>query len=110
MLPKKHRLSKTAEVKHTASRGRSFFNPFLVIKVTKAEQAKATVIVSTKVSKKAVERNRLKRLTREELRNKMEQLKPGNYALIIKPAAESITGTQLRAEINKALKAGKYLE
>lgn len=110
MLPKKHRLSKTAEVKHTAARGRSFFNPYIVIKTTPGTEPKVTVIASTKVSKKAVERNRLKRITRETLRSKIKQLKPGNYAFIIKRSAESLPGTTLRAEIIKALKAGKYLQ
>ena len=110
MLPKKHRLSKTAEVKNTAVRGRSFFNPFLVIKFTAAtDQSKFTVIVSTKVSKKAVDRNRLKRIAREILREHIKQIKVGNYALIIKPKAMSLAAGDYRQEIINAFAASKYL-
>ncbi len=108
MLPKKHRLSKTAEVKNTAVRGRSFFNPYLVIKYSAGTGTKFTVIVSTKVSKKAVDRNRLKRIAREALRANIEHIKPGNYALIIKPKALGLSAAEFREELLQAFKASKY--
>ena len=77
MLPKKHRLAKALEVKRTTARGRSFFNPFVVVKFVKgASPARLTVIASTKVSKKAVSRNRVKRIARETIRGFLVQLQP----------------------------------
>jgi ribonuclease P protein component len=104
MLSQKHRLSKSAEVKKTTARGRGFFNPYFVIKFTIGHDSpKLTVIVSTKVSKKAVDRNRIKRVIRDELRKNISQLKSGNYAILVKPSAAKIESSELRTEISKSL-------
>lgn len=111
MLPKKHRLSKSAEVKKTTAKGRSFFNPYFVVKSLKGEgRAKITVIVSTKVSKKAVTRNLLKRITRDVVKNYLDRLGGGTYAFIVKPAAASIATTELRKQLQSAITASKILK
>ena len=110
MLPKKHRLSKSAEVKLTTARGRSFFNPFFVIKsASNKDSAQVTVVVSVRVSKKSVERNRIKRVVRDEIRKSINDFKFGNYAFLIKPSVMKINSTELRLEINKSLKNAKIL-
>ncbi len=110
MLPKKHRLSKSAEVTQTTARGRSFFNPYFVVKSSKADSGvKATVIVSTKTSKKAVVRNRLKRVIRNVLRLQMQVIKPGMYAIIVKPKAVTISSKELSEQVVLALKAAKII-
>lgn len=112
MLSQKHRLSKSADVKKTTARGRNFFNPYFVIKSTtepNAKISKITVIVSTKVSKKAVDRNRLKRIIREELRKSVENIKPGNYAILVKAQALKIEPNELRTAINKSFHDAKLL-
>ena len=60
MLPKQARLS-AAEVREVLKSGRSLRAGALSIKYTKAAKAKAAVVVSTKVAKRAVDRNRLRR-------------------------------------------------
>lgn len=111
MLSQKHRLSKSADVKQTTARGRSFFNPYFVIKfVPGKELAKITVIASVKVSKKAVERNRLKRVLREESRKYVEKFKPGNYVVIVKSSAAKIETGKLREEFSKSLVIAKVLQ
>jgi len=106
MLPKKHRLAKSAEVKKTTAKGRSFFNPYFVVKFLKgAEHPKATVIVSTKVSKKAVVRNALKRTVRSVLKDYIEKLPAGSYAFIVKSSAAKITSTELRKQLRASLSA-----
>lgn len=110
MLSRKHRLSKSADVKKTTARGRGFFNQYFVIKSTlQPEETKITVIVSTKVSKKAVDRNRIKRVMREEIRKYLSRLKPGNYAFLVKPGAAKIESKQLREEVVKSMAAAKML-
>lgn len=110
MLSQKHRLSKSAEVKQTTVRGRSFFNPYFVIKSSpNKEQTLVTVIVSVRVSKKAVERNKIKRVVRDELRKSISNFKFGNYAFLIKPSVMKINSTELRLEINKSLKNAKII-
>ncbi len=111
MLPKKHRLSKSAEVKKTTAKGRSFFNPYFVAKHLKGEgQPKVTVIVSTKVSKKAVTRNLLKRIIRDEIKLSINKLGPGSYAFIVKPSAATISTAELRKQIQTAIAANKALK
>lgn len=111
MLSQKHRLSKSAEVKKTTARGRGFFNPFFVIKSLAAvEGIKLTVIVSTKVSKKAVDRNRIKRIIREELRKHLPEMKPGMYAFLVKQAVLKIEPKDLRIAIAKSLVDAKIMK
>lgn len=115
MLSQKHRLSKSADVKRTTAKGRSFFNPFFVIKSTisptqESDNAKMTVVVSTKVSKKAVDRNRIKRAIREEIRKHIELMKPGNYAILVKSSAVKIETKDLRAAIAKSLVDSKIIK
>lgn len=111
MLSQKHRLSKSAEVKKTTARGRGFFNPYFVLKTLPGtEPAKVTVVVSVKVSKKAVDRNRLKRVIRETIRPDILKFKPGSYAILVKPSAMKITSAELREQIHKGLIASKTLK
>jgi ribonuclease P protein component len=110
MLSQKHRLSKSAEVKKTTAKGRSFFNPNFVIKFIPGEQlARITVVVSTKVSKKAVDRNRIKRVIRDELKKYIDQIKPGDYAFLVKQNAIKVTSQNLRESIGSSLKSSKSI-
>ena len=111
MLSQKHRLSKSADVKKTTARGRSFFNPYFVLKtVPGSEPARLTVVASVKVSKKAVDRNRLKRIVRETVRANITKFKPGNYAVLLKSSAMKISSAELREQILKSLTASKTLQ
>ena len=110
MLSQKHRLSKSADVKKTTAKGRSFFNPYFVIKTSaNKDQILITVIVSVKVSKKAVDRNRIKRIIRNEIGKTLTSFKFGNYAFLVKPSAMKITSAELRQEINKSLINAKII-
>lgn len=110
MLSQKHRLSKSADVKKTTARGRSFFNPYFVIKVVPGgSMAKVTTIASVKASKKAVERNRVKRILREELRKHIENMKPGSYVIIIKASSTKAEAKELKNALLKSLTNGKML-
>lgn len=111
MLSQKHRLSKSADVKKTTARGRGFFNPYFVLKIApNAEMAKITVVVSVKVSKRAVDRNRIKRVIRETIRPNIGNFKPGNYAILVKPSVMKITTQELREQVNKSLVSAKILQ
>lgn len=112
MLPKKHRLSKHAEVATTTARGRSFFSPSFILKSIsgpKQTTAKFTVITSVKVSKSAVVRNRVKRIIREVIHGHLEKIKFGQYVIIVKQAATKIPGNELSSEVKTALIKSKIL-
>ena len=111
MLSQKHRLSKSAEVKKTTARGRSFFNPYFVLKLASGKDIpRFTVIVSTKVSKKAVDRNRIKRVIREELRKHLASAKIGDYAILVKSSAVKIASKDLRAAVTQSLADSKIIK
>lgn len=109
MFHKKNRLAKTRDVKTAFERGRGFFNSFFTIKYLATAQpvARFTVVVSTKVSKKAVTRNRLKRLVREFIRKNMSLFSSGDYAIVIKSAAVKAEPKDLVAKFDVLTKASK---
>jgi ribonuclease P protein component len=89
MLKKTNRLSKTTAVQAALKTGRGFFNPGFNVRVVPKSSTPSlfTVVVSTKVDKRAVKRNRLKRLVREFIRHRINNFKPGNYVIMLKPLA-----------------------
>lgn len=112
MLPKKHRLSKHAEVATTTARGRSFFSQSFILKSLigpKQTTIKVTVITSVKVSKSAVVRNRVKRIIREAVHNQLDKIKSGQYVIIVKQSATKISGAELSSEVTTALKKSKII-
>lgn len=110
MLKKNQRLAKSADVKTVISRGKGFFSPYFNIKYFISSSGfKATVVVSTKVDKRAVHRNRIKRQLREILRLNVGGLRPGKYAIMAKPAAAKLANEHLRQEFLKLLVGSRLL-
>ncbi len=97
MLKRYYRLSKEKDIKLITKQGRNFFTPYFVVKfLTKTNPSpRFVVIVSTKVSKKAVRRNRLKRIVRETLRTHITEFVPGDYAIVMRPASEKLDNQTL---------------
>ncbi len=92
MFAKKNRLSKTRDVQAVFAGGRVFFNPYFSLKAKKnGVIPRFTVVVSTKVSKKAVHRNRIKRVIREFLKLKTTLIFPADYVVIVKPAMTKLS-------------------
>ncbi len=112
MLPEKHRLQKTREVQATFARGRAFFSPFFMAKFKKTESSakRFTVVVSTKVSKKAVVRNRMKRIVRVVIRDNLERFAYGDYIFTVKPKAMEIYDKAIASEFIKFLKFVKLIK
>ena len=80
MLYSQNRLAKRADIERVFKKGRSFFVGNLGIRLAKngLKQSRFTIVTSLKVSKKAVERNKLKRRMREIIRKEiLPQVKPG---------------------------------
>ncbi len=105
MLKKTNRLAKTKDVQRTTMRGRSFFNPNFVIKY-RASQTQAprfTVTVAIKVSKRAVVRNKIKRVIREIVRTNITHFRPGDYVIIVRPSMTAIPPKDIPQLILKAM-------
>ena len=105
MFKKNNRLSKSKDIETVFRAGRSFFSPYFVVRFIpqKTVDKRIAVVVSNRVSKKAVERNRIKRLIRETAKPYLNQLAPGHYAVIAKGSAAEKTATTLRPVLSQLL-------
>lgn len=104
MLKKVNRLAKAKDIQATLSRGRAFFNPYLGIRfVPKAGVSRFTVVVSTKVYKTAVQRNRLKRLLREFLRRRLPEFPKGDYLISARPKIIALPESQRLASFSELM-------
>ena len=79
MLPKKHRLKSRKEVDQIFKEGRTVRNSFLFLKYKEndLDKSRFAFSIGLKYSKKAVERNEMKRMLRESQRDLIKQVKPG---------------------------------
>lgn len=88
MFSRVHRLAKEADITRVLRKGRKFFDPFFTLRMYYGETATAArfaIVVSTKVSKKATQRNRLRRILREVLRAQLAFIRPGDYLIQVQP-------------------------
>ncbi|MFA5995990.1 MAG: ribonuclease P protein component [Patescibacteria group bacterium] len=94
MLVRAHRLRASAEIKALYQQGRSVNQPLFRVVYAPAKQSfsRATVIVSKRVSVKAVIRNRIKRQLRVQLKKTLSQFVPPlDLAIIAKVSCVKAT-------------------
>jgi ribonuclease P protein component len=87
MLTRSHRLAAKSDFARLFAKGRPFHARGLTLKAAPNGRAETRVgfVVSTKVSKRAVVRNRIRRRLREIVRLRLETLRPGfDVAFIVK--------------------------
>ncbi|MFH0856794.1 MAG: ribonuclease P protein component [bacterium] len=107
MLPKQNRLTKNKEFENIFENGDSFFTKILGIKYVKNEIniTRFGIIISNKVSKKAVVRNKIKRRLREILRLNFDQIKKGcDIAILARPGISNCEYDELEKNIEYALR------
>lgn len=110
MLKKANRLAKSKHISLAFAKGRSFFNPVFTIKFLPRPQGQRfAVVISTKVYKQAAARNRLKRLLREHLRKSLTSYRPGDFVIITKPKAASLSEQQVMTNFLELLAKLKNL-
>ena len=113
MLKKQYRIRKQKEFENVFNKGRYVSEWFLTLKFVSNDLgfSRFGFIISNKVSKKAVERNRAKRLLRESIRLFQNKIKPQIDFVFI--AKKEIIGKDF-AEVNdcveKLLKRSGLLE
>jgi len=92
MLNKKNKIQKKKEVENVFKNGKSSFDKFLGLKVIKTENKinRFVIVVSAKVSKKAVKRNYIKRRLHEIARLNLRYLDQGHdfFVLALPPIIE----------------------
>jgi len=109
MLPKKFRLGKK-EIERLNKKGNFFRQDFLLAKIisNRTNHSRFATIISSKISKKATSRNRLKRKTFALLENIINSIAIGNYDISlcfkslpkeeeIKPVMERLFGKMIKS-------------
>jgi ribonuclease P protein component len=103
VLKKENRISLRRDILEIKEKGEmlpsSLFSLLLLKKESK--EKKFGVIISKKISKKAVERNKAKRLIMEGLRRNLSSIEDGNYGLFL--VKRSILGRKVD-EVEKEIK------
>ena len=72
--------------------------------------ARLGVAVSRKVDKRAVGRNRIKRIARECFRGEAARLPPGDYVLIAQPGSSALEAGVLRAQFEALFERARALK
>jgi ribonuclease P protein component len=102
MLPRKHRINRKL-FEEVAKKGKSFSCPYFSVKIAPAteNQSRFTFVVSSKISKKAVVRNKIKRRTRNIVAKLIPKIKKQINAIIFfKKGVETLTFAELQKQIN----------
>lgn len=113
MLPKPFRLQDQKEIEFIKKEGKLFQSPFfglLVLKRKDPRNSCFSFIISTKISKKAVERNHAKRLLSETLFKFLPLMKPGLGIVFL--AKKNLMGkdqSKIKEEMEKVFRAANLL-
>lgn len=113
MFRKENRLNKQRDFDRLFKEGRSSFDKTLGVKAAsnQLDRNRFGVIVSNKVSKKAVERNKIKRRIREIIKQHATEIKEGvDLAVITLPPSRDKTFAELEASFRQHLKRMKLLK
>lgn len=107
MLNKKNRIGNPKVIEKLFDKGKLYKNHFLIFKYEKSpsDTPQFAVVVSKKIYRKAVKRNRLRRQIYEILRLNLELLKENVKALVIaRPSSQKASFQELSKSIAKFLK------
>lgn len=110
MLPKINRLKKNKDFEQVLKRGQFFRQDFLTLKIlpNKLKNNRFGFIVSSKVSKKAVLRNKIKRRLRALILSQLNELNKipvlADIVIIAKPGAERKSFQEFQQAVDKIFK------
>lgn len=113
MLPKNNRITHRKDFEKIFKEGKGFFTKVMGIKFinNSLEESRFGIIISNKISKKAVIRNKLKRQIREIIHADLEKIKTGiDVSIICQPGIEKLEYEEIKAEIIKILQKIQVIE
>lgn len=114
MLPRKNRLSDRTSLLAVKSRGKLFSGRNLsavVLKKSPEDHPRFGIIVSTKISKLATQRNRIKRLIRSAIYKNLSKIHSGYDILILtKHSIISRTEEEIESDLIRVLGGAKILK
>jgi ribonuclease P protein component len=112
MLPQKNRLRKKIDFENVYRGGRSFFLGNISLRIVKnnLDFSRIGFVVSAKFSKKATERNKIKRQLRDIFAKKIVQFKEAIDLVVVVKKKEKIEFDDLQKNIEKVLKKARIIE
>jgi len=112
MLPKINRIKKKGDFDKIFKKGKSLKEGFLILKIAKNnfDESRFAFVISQKVSKKAVARNRIRRRLAQIIRSNFKNIKGGaDIVLIVLPGAEKEDFLMLKKSLNNLLIKAKII-
>lgn len=112
MLPKENRLTHRKDFDNTFKKGKGAFSDILGIKFIEnnLEESRFGIVVSNKISKKAVIRNKIKRQLREIIHQNLDEIKNRSDVVIIcRPGIEKKEFQEIEQTILKTFKKIKLI-
>ena len=104
-FPRDARVRARAEFDRVFADARRTATPLLALHLLREPgPPKLGLAVSRKVDKRAVGRNRIKRLLREQFRCLRPRLAPGSYVVVARPAAAAADAAAIHAAFSAALR------
>lgn len=113
MLPKQNRLKNRKDFENIFKAGKGQRDGLLYLRFfpNKLKSSRFGFVASTKFSKKAVERNRIKRWLREAVQNKIKNIKTGtDIAVIVNPGFKADSFKDLEIKVEKLFKKAKLIK
>jgi ribonuclease P protein component len=114
MLKKENRLSSNFEYNVTRKYGKyykgKYFHVYFLIPKNYEGPTKVGIVVSNKFSKKAVERNRVKRVFREVVRSNFDKINKGYLWVVIHPKLSCVDKSyeEISTDFNKVLQEASF--
>jgi ribonuclease P protein component len=112
MLKKDHRLTKQREIDNVFRRGKGSYNDLIGIKAVRNEQknSRFVIIIGVKVSKKATQRNKLKRRIAHILKEYLPEFKRSyDVAVVVLPSSKDKQYGDLKKVVHFHLKKLKMI-
>jgi len=111
-LSKQHRLPLRTELRRIKKEGKIIQGKFFSLLLAKCHQpSRFAFIVSKKIHKRAVKRNRIRRLLAESVRSFLTNIKPDfDIVFLTKKAIVDQGFDQIKNEVEKIFKKAKLLE
>ncbi|HEB14074.1 MAG TPA: ribonuclease P protein component [candidate division WWE3 bacterium] len=116
MLPKKNRLSSDFDFRRVRRFGKGYPTPFFSVFVLHDDKdpkapPRFGFVASTKISKRAVKRNRIKRILRNEISKLLPDISPGVLVSFwVRPKALEAPPDKLRLKVRETLKKAQILQ
>jgi ribonuclease P protein component len=113
MLKKENRIGLNKEFDRAFKAGQSFYGKILGMKgvSNNSTSNRFGILINTKVSKKAVVRNKIRRELREIIKKRLELLKPGNdFVIIVFPLILDKNIQEIESELDAGLKKLRVLK